>query len=145
MLSARRRQWIAPDCWVGRVRNDGDDQPLHHLAGVYMCGKVLEGRRTYMRSRQVLSAGGESRRTSWWEVGGWWLRAGAGKPEVGGTMEWGRAKAVLYVHANQVSFLQMQGTAAPGWSGYADCHCEWWTGAEENWEQNRIPMPTRRA
>jgi hypothetical protein len=43
MLSARRRQWIAPDCWVGRVRNDGDDQPLHHLAVANVSEKVLGG------------------------------------------------------------------------------------------------------
>ena len=34
-----------------------------------------------MHSRQVLSAGGESRRISWWEVGGRLVRAEAGKPE----------------------------------------------------------------
>lgn len=43
MLSARRRQWIAPDCRVGRVRDDGYDQQLHHLAGVDMRRKRLEG------------------------------------------------------------------------------------------------------
>ena len=41
MLSARRRQWIAPDCRVGRFRDYGYDQPLHHLAGVDMRKKDL--------------------------------------------------------------------------------------------------------
>jgi hypothetical protein len=50
MLSARRRQWIAPDCWVGRVRNDGDDQPLHHLAAANVSEKVL---RRYLHALQA--------------------------------------------------------------------------------------------
>ena len=53
-----------------------------------------------MHSRQVLSAGGESRRISWWEVGERLVRAGAGKPDWGGTMEWGSAVVVLYAHTN---------------------------------------------
>ena len=53
-----------------------------------------------MHSRQVLSAGGESRRISWWEVGERLVRAEAGKPEWGGTMEWGSAVVVLYAHTD---------------------------------------------
>ena len=55
-----------------------------------------------MHSRQVLSAGGESRRISWWEVGERLVRTEAGKPEWGGTMEWGSAAVVLYGHTNWI-------------------------------------------
>lgn len=83
MLSARRRQWIAPDCRVGRVRDVvGCDQPLHHLAGVKLRTKDLE------EDLHALQAGIERwRRVSpyfmvegGWEVGegGSW-KAGMGR------------------------------------------------------------------
>jgi hypothetical protein len=56
-----------------------------------------------MRSRQVLSAGEESRRISWREVVvGRLVRAEGGKPEWGGTVKRGRAAVVLYAHTNRI-------------------------------------------
>jgi hypothetical protein len=79
MLSARGRQWIAPDCRVGRVRDDGYEQPLHHLAGVYARSKGLE------EDLHALQAGIERwRRVSpYFMVGGGWLVVEGGRWEAG--------------------------------------------------------------
>jgi hypothetical protein len=85
MLSAWGRQWIAPDCWVGRVRNAGDDEPLHHLAALNTRGNGMEG------YSHALQAGIERwRRVSpYFMVGGGRrsVEAETGKPDLGETME----------------------------------------------------------
>jgi hypothetical protein len=77
MLSARGRQWIAPDCRVGRVRDDGYEQPLHHLAGVYARSKGLE------EDLHALQAGIER----WRRVSPYFM-AGGGGWEVGEGRRW---------------------------------------------------------
>jgi hypothetical protein len=118
MLSARRRQWIAPDCRVGRVRNDGDDQPLHHLAVANVSEKMLRG------CLHALQAGIDRWRSvspyfmvrevgevESWESGGLWNN-GCG------------TKLVLYLATTQV--LRVRRAKEPGWCGYLECH--WDTG-----------------
>ena len=57
-----------------------------------------------MHSRQVLSAGGESRRISWWDVGGRLVMAEAGKPEWeeqwNGAVQWWYYMLILIGFAN---------------------------------------------
>lgn len=77
---------------MGRVRNDGDEQPLHHLAGVRVRERGLE------MDLHALQAGIERwRRVSpYFMVGGGRLveAAEAGKPDVG-EEQWRQGRGVV--------------------------------------------------
>jgi hypothetical protein len=108
---------------VGRVRNAGDDQPLHCLTAVSLRGDALDV------DLHALQAGIERWRSvsPYFMVGGERLVEASRKWEAGfGGNNGGRAKLVLYLPTDRV--LQMQGTVVPGWCGFLDCHCEWDTG-----------------
>jgi hypothetical protein len=109
MLSARRRQWIAPDCWVGRVRNDGDDQPLHRLAAANVSEKVLRG------NLHALQAGIDR----WRSVSPYFMVREVGEVESwesGGLWNNGRGtKLLLYLATTQL--LRVRRAKEPGWCG----------------------------